>query len=258
MDYTGYIDTHAHILFEDFNLQEVIERAKKHGVSKILIICITFKEAYQAIALKKEHPEYFDVACGIHPSDIADFKEEDYLELEEIIKQEEVCAVGEIGLDYHWHKDNKEEQRKAFLRQIDLANKYNKPVLIHTRDAIEETFTILEKHPVNRKGIMHCYSSSWEMAQRFIKLGFYISLGGPVTFKNAVEPKRVASNVPLDRLFVETDSPFLAPTPFRGKRNEPMYVRYTYEAIAQLKGIDVDVLIEACQKNYQTLFQKEE
>lgn len=258
MKYTNLIDSHAHVLYDEYeDSNKVIDNAVNNGVNKIMIICCTLDEAYKAIELKKNNNELFDIACGFHPEDTDKIKEEDFIDLEELMKSEYVTALGEIGLDYYWVKDNANEQKILFNRQIDLANKYNKPIIVHSRDAIKDTFDILKEHKVTRTGIIHCYSSSLEMAREFIKLGYYISFAGPVTFKNANEPKRVATNIPIDRLLVETDSPFLTPSPFRGKQNEPMYIENTYEEIARLRDIDVKELIDNVNINYAKLFYKE-
>lgn len=251
---TGYLDSHCHIADAAYEneTEEVIQRAKDAGVERFLIMCVTLDEARKAIEIKKMHPEV-DLAFGFHPENANETTDEDLIALEALLKTGQFCVLGEIGLDYYWVSDNKEKQKELFMKQIDLANKFDLPISIHMRDATQDTYQILKEHPCHRAGIMHCYSSSYEMAVEFMKLGYYISLGGPVTFKNSVTPKEVAAKVPLDRLFTETDCPYMTPVPFRGKRNEPMYVTYTADAIAELRNISKEELKEAVMENYKRL-----
>lgn len=252
-----WLDSHAHIFCEDFeDRQEVILRAKEADFNKILVVCCTLDEAIEALKWAENEP-MLDVAVGFHPSDVHRFTSEDWNKLEEIVNNPIVVAVGEIGLDYHWTPETEELQKETFIRQIEWANRLNKPIIVHSRDAINDTYNILKEHPCLKGGIIHCFSSSVEMAREFIKLGYMISLGGPVTFKNAKTPKEVAMDVPLDRLLIETDCPYLTPHPHRGKRNEPMYAAYTGKYIAELRGIDEEELKEAIQKNYNTLFSRD-
>ena len=162
-------------------------------------------------------------------------------------------AIGEIGLDYYWEKDNHKSQQELFIKQIELAEKLNKPIIVHSRDALQDTFDIMKNYKV--KGVLHSYSGSIEMAKEFTKLGYYISLAGPVTFKNAVKPKEVATLVDIDKLLIETDCPYLTPVPFRGKRNEPMYVKHTGKYIAQLRNMDEKDLQKQLCVNYDNLFK---
>ena len=172
-----------------------------------------------------------------------------------LLKQERLIAVGEIGLDYHWEDVQPQDQKTGFIRQIRLAQKYNKPILIHMREATKDTLDIL-KDMGPLKGIMHCYSGSKEVAMELIKIGFYISFGGPLTFKNSRGAPATAEALPLNRLFVETDSPYLTPHPFRGKQNEPMYVRYTFDKLCEIKAVEKDLAAEQLRKNYEELFLK--
>ncbi len=253
----GWIDSHSHLSAEDFNLDrvETIARAKVAGLEKILLIGCGVENSKQTIALA-ETDDLFDVAIGFHPEDIELMNEAMYAEMEKLWKHPKVVAVGEIGLDHYWHKEKEHQtlQRAAFLRQIDKANELGLPILIHTRDAIQETYDILKSHPCKKAGIMHCYSGSVEMAKEFIKLGYVISLAGPVTFKNAHVPKEVAKQIPLDHLLVETDSPYLTPMPFRGKRNESAYITYVGQAICQLKELDETIVKDQMNRTYRRLF----
>lgn len=251
------IDTHCHItcdaLYE--RIDEVLENARQAGIEKMLIICTDFTEYERAQQLKEREPERFDIALGFHPNDLYAFQEADYERLEELLKQERLIAVGEIGLDYHWEDVQPQDQKTGFIRQIRLAQKYNKPILIHMREATKDTLDIL-KDMGPLKGIMHCYSGSKEVAMELIKIGFYISFGGPLTFKNSRGAPATAEALPLNRLFVETDSPYLTPHPFRGKQNEPMYVRYTFDKLCEIKAVEKNPAAEQLRKNYEELFLK--
>ncbi len=251
-----WLDSHAHIVssyFED--IEGAIVRAKEANLSRILVVCCELELAQKAIEMAVKHP-MLDIAFGFHPTDIDEIKEEDWQILEELLQNEHVVALGEIGLDMYWKQDNLDEQKKVFIRQIELANKYNKPIIVHSRDAIQDTLQLLKENPSENKGILHCFSSSVEMAREFVKLGYMISLAGPVTFKNAHTPKEVAKDVPLDFLLIETDCPFLTPHPFRGKKNEPSYVVYVGQEICRLREIEEEVLMNAIQTNYNRLFHK--
>lgn len=252
------IDSHAHIFASEFDVDrnDVIERAKKEGVKKIILVGFSSKTNEQAYALAKMD-SFFYPTCGLHPSEVDDGFEEEIKKLEEFIKKNKVYAVGECGLDYYWDTSYKEQQKEAFRRQIELSIKYDLPLIIHCRDAIQDTYDILKDYE-KAYGVMHCYSGSYEMAKEFIKLGFYISLGGPVTFKNAKEPKRVAENIPLEYLLIETDSPYLAPTPYRGKRNESSFVKYTLEEIAKIRNIEIKELEKILDSNTIKLFKLED
>lgn len=254
----GWVDSHAHVFSEEFNedREAVIQRAKAEGFVKIMIVCVTLKEAEAAIERAKTD-SMLDVAVGFHPCDIAELNEEDWHKLEELVHNPSVAAVGEIGLDLYWNPDNLEQQKAAFVRQINLANAAGKPILVHSRDAIQETYQLMKANPTQHGGIIHCFSSSLEMAREFIKLGYKIGLGGPVTFKNAKTPKEVAANIPLEALLLETDCPYLTPHPYRGKRNEPMYAAITGKLIAELRGITEETLQEAMLKTYLELFHGE-
>jgi len=254
---SGYLDSHCHIadIAYENEVNEVIQRAKEAGVERFLIICCSLEDAERALKIKKEY-DCVDLAVGFHPENANEITEDDLIKLEELLRSGEFCVLGEIGLDYHWVSDNKEKQQELFIRQIELANKYDLPISIHMRDATQDTYNLLKEHPCKRAGIMHCYSSSYEMAVEFMKLGYYISLGGPVTFKNSVQPKEVARRIPEKYLLTETDCPYMTPAPFRGKRNEPMYVRYTADAIADLREIETEQLKQIVMENYKRLIHK--
>lgn len=252
----GIIDTHAHITCDELypKAEEILTRAKAAGVDRILCICLNPTEAKRAFELKQTY-DWLDIAVGFHPSDLYDMKETDWNELIELVRDERVIAVGEIGLDYHWDDVDKETQRKALIKQIELANKINKPIIIHMREATKDTMEILKAHK-KVAGIMHCYSGSLETALEAIQMGMYISVGGPLTFKNARGIPEVMAQLPLDRIFVETDCPYLTPHPFRGKRNEPMYITYTLQRLAEVKNMEESMIMKQMEQNYKQLFQR--
>ena len=249
------LDSHCHIYDEAFkdDLDEVLNRMVEAGITKTMICCCNKNEYLKAKEIK--HPLiHFDLSIGIHPEDVKKMDEVmTFDELLEIASQDDIKAVGEIGLDYYWDKDNKDDQKDIFIKQIEIANKLNKPILVHSRDAMQDTFDIMKKYPA--KGVMHCYSGSREMAKEFMKLGYYLSLGGPVTYKNANEPKEVAKIIDNDKILIETDCPYLTPVPFRGKRNEPSYVVYTGKYISELRNVDEDVFKDQLVNNYDRLFR---
>lgn len=250
------IDTHCHITCDDLyeRIEEVIQNAKEHHVERMMIVCTGFKEYERAEALRKKE-DMFDISLGFHPCDLYDFTEEDYNKLEQLLKEGKLDAVGEIGLDYHWKDVEKEDQKKGFIRQIKLAKKYDKPILIHMREATKDTLDILQEYAPH-KGIFHCFSGSKETADIVLKMGFHIAYGGPLTFKNSKGAPEVCEQIPLDRLFVETDCPYLTPHPYRGKKNEPKYVEVTFDKMCEIKQVDKEVLAKQMKQNYEALFVK--
>ena len=249
------IDTHSHLFDEAFkdDLKDCVERCYKEKVNKVILVGFSKETNDLAQKLSKEYNLFYPTA-GVHPSEA----KEDYLEqleyLEDFINKHKVYAIGECGLDYYWTQDNKEFQKALFKGQIELSIKYNLPIIIHMRDASFDTYELLKEYKGKIKGVMHCYSGSLEMAYEFIKLGLHISLGGPVTFKNAKEPKAVAGSIPLDKLLIETDCPYLAPTPYRGKRNESSYVKNVLIEIAGLRNMSVEELESITENNSIKLF----
>ena len=247
-----YIDTHCHLYKEYYNsIDEVIEESKKNGVIRFIVNGCDMKSNIEALELANKYDEVY-AAIGFHPTELDDFNDEYFTWLENHINDKKVVAIGEIGLDYHYDNTDKEKEIYVFRKQLDIAKKYNKPIIVHIRDALGDTFQILKEYDL--KGSIHAYSGSLEMAYEFMKLGFYISLGGPVTFKNAKEPKDVAINIPLDRLLIETDCPFLSPDPFRGKRNESANVYYVCKKIAELRGITFEEVEKQTEENTKKLF----
>ena len=248
-----YFDTHCHLnseeLFENHDM--FIQKALDNQVNNMVVVGYTLESSKKAVELAKQY-DFIYAAVGIGPNDCLDTTKENMDELEEYLKEPCVVALGEIGLDYYWDTVSKEKQLEVFNWQMELAKKYQKPVVIHCRDAYEDTYQVLKRngHP----GIMHCYSGSVEMAKRFIDIGFYISLAGPVTFKNARVPKDVAANIDLEHLLIETDCPYLTPHPYRGKLNEPANVVYIAQEIAKLKNMEIENVARATTFNAKKVF----
>jgi TatD DNase family protein len=250
------IDTHCHLFDEEFDIdrEDTIKRAIDSGVEKMILVGFSHKTNQLAQEMAKKWNVFYPTA-GLHPSEASLNYLNDFLEFKSFVEKNKVYAIGECGLDYHWDVTYKEEQKKLFRLQCEYAIEKDLPIIVHSRDAAKDTFDIIASYKGKLKGVMHCYSGSEELALEYVKLGFYISLGGPVTFKNAKEPKEVAKAVPLDLLLIETDCPYLAPTPMRGKRNESSYVKYVRDEIASLKGITPKEVEEATTKNAIRLFK---
>lgn len=251
------IDTHAHLNDRKFekDFEGVIKRAKASDVNKIINIGYDLPSSLKAVEQAENHEMLF-AAVGVHPHDAKDADETVFEELYNLCRNSrKVVAVGEIGLDYYRNLSSKEVQKKVFVYQINLAKQVNLPIVVHDRDAHGDTLKILKDEPAGRiGGVLHCFSGSWEMAKDCIDMGFYISIAGPVTFSNARRLQEVAKNIPLERLLIETDCPYLTPQPHRGKRNEPAYVIHVAEKIAELKGISYETLADATTKNAEELF----
>ena len=248
-------DSHAHIDDERFDAdrEEVVARALAAGVSLIVNIGADMASSARSVALAEKYPGIY-AAVGMHPHDSQDMKETDYRQLEQWANHPKVVAIGEIGLDYHYDLSPRPVQKEVFLRQLDVARKTGKPFIIHEREAHADMLDIIRNAARGLNGVFHCFSGSVETAREYLKMGFYISVAGPVTFPKSVKTKEVAKAVPLDRLLVETDSPYLTPQPFRGKRNEPAYVRLVAEEIANLRDISLAELAEATTANVRRLF----
>lgn len=252
-----YIDTHTHFNSEEFseNLPLFIANAKDAGVDKMIIVGWDVESSERAVKIANQY-SFLYAAVGFHPENLNGLAEDAFAQIKKIASNQKVVAIGEIGLDYYWTKDEdaRAKQRKYFIRQIKIANELNKPIIVHSRDASEDTFEIINEYRPTKNGVMHCYSGSPEMALNYVKLGMFISLAGPVTFKNARVPKDVAAIVPLKSLLIETDCPYLAPHPFRGKLNESKYLPYIAEVIAEIKNIDVEDIAEWTTRNAERLF----
>lgn len=249
-------DTHTHLNIEQFqeDRDEVIQRALDAGVSQMVVVGFNEETIDGAMALAEAH-DFIYAAVGWHPVDAVDATEADFRRIEALADHPKVVALGEMGLDYHWDKSPKDVQKHVFRKQIALAKRLRMPIIIHNREATDDVITVLkEEDAADVGGIMHCFGAGPEEAKQCLRMNFYISIGGPVTFKNATLPKEVAMDVPLDRLLVETDCPFLSPHPYRGKRNEPARVKLVAEQIADLRGMDPERLAEITSDNARRLF----
>lgn len=249
-------DTHAHLNAEEYkdDLDEVISRAQEAGVTNMVVVGFDRPTIERAMELVDQY-NFLYASVGWHPVDAIDMTEEDLIWIEELASHPKVVALGEMGLDYHWDKSPKDIQKEVFRKQIRLAKKVKLPIIIHNREATADILEILkEENAEEVGGIMHCFSGSPEVARECVNMNFYISLGGPVTFKNAKKPKDVAAEVPLDKLLIETDCPYLTPHPFRGKRNEPGYVKLVAEQIAEIKGLSYEEVAAATTKNAKKFF----
>lgn len=251
-----YIDTHVHLNADQYeeDVEAVIERAREAGVEKMVVIGFDRKTINKAMELAERHP-FIYVVIGWHPVDAIDCTEEDLVWIESLAAHPKVVGIGETGLDYHWDKSPKDIQQQLFRKQIRLAQKLNLPIIIHNREATADVIRILQEEKAEKTGgIMHCFGGSVETAKICIDMNFMISLGGPVTFKNAKAPKEVAKTIPMEYLLIETDAPYLAPHPYRGKRNEPAYVTLVAEEIANLKGLPVEQIAEMTTANALKVF----
>lgn len=254
---TNIFDSHAHYDDEAFDQDRdaLLEDLPRRGICSVVNCGADLASSEKSVALAAKYP-YFYAAVGIHPECAKDAPQ-DYAErLEKLILQNKVVAIGEIGLDYHF-EDNapKEVQKAIFEQQILLAKKHGLPVIVHDREAHGDTMELLQKH--KPAGVVHCFSGSAEMAKEVIRLGMYIGLGGAVTFKNARVPVEVAASIPMERMLMETDCPYMAPVPFRGKRNDSTLIAYTAARIAEIRGTTVADILKVTRKNAETLFKKD-
>lgn len=249
------INTHSHVnMLRETNIDEAIQNA----IDNKIVTIIPSSSVQDIFDTDKFIKKYNDVYgyVGIFPEEVKDFSDKTLSDMEEIIKSNpKIIGIGEIGLDYYWDKSFKELQKEVFIKQIEFANQMNLPLNIHSREAHLDTLEILKKYNKNSTAIMHCFSGSLEFARECIKEGIYIALGGVVTFKNAKKTKEVAKNIPLEYLLLETDDPYLAPVPFRGKENQPMYVKYVAEEIANLRGITPEEVAKTSTENAKKIFK---
>lgn len=246
-------DSHAHYTDKAFNddRTEMLGFLKESGICGVINCGADLDSSKASIALSKEY-DYIYAACGVHPEEV-DGLPENFIEiLRELSKSPKCVAIGEIGLDYYWRQDNKELQKKVFEEQILLAKELNLPIIVHDREAHDDTLNILKKH--KPKGVLHCFSGSAEMAKEILRLGMYIGLGGALTFKNARKPVEVAEILPLEKLLLETDCPYMAPVPMRGKRNYSGYIPYIAERVTEIKGIAPQEVLDTTSKNTKQLF----
>jgi len=250
---TLLIDTHTHIDLDDFeDVGEIIQNAKNAGVKKLLIPSVDRSSFKKVIAISEQYEGVY-CALGIHPTEAQKAIDNDYDKIIELAANKNVVAIGECGLDYYWDKTFIDEQKGAFLKQIKIAITLKKPLIVHDREAHKDCFDMLKdlsQVPV----IMHCFSGSLEFARECVKKGFYIALGGVVTFKNAKKSHEIAKEIPLENLLLETDAPYLTPVPFRGKRNEPAYVKFVAQEIANIRGVSFEEIAQVTTQNAREVF----
>ena len=251
-------DTHAHYNDEKFDIdrEEIINKTHEFGVTRFICAGYNLKSSIMAINIAKENKFIYAIG-GISPNDLEDYNNHNLKEIKKIATDEKCVAIGEIGLDYYWEKDNKEIQKEAFIKQIEIANELDKPIVIHSRDAIYDTIDILKENKVNKAGIFHCCQLNKFLVEEALKLGFYISFAGPITFKNSKNAKEIVGIVPMDKILIETDSPYLAPEPVRGTRNNSMNVKYVAEKIAEFKGISLEEVASITYQNALNIFNIE-
>ena len=253
------VDSHCHLDRLDLTqrsggLDKVISDAQNRGISHLLTVAVDMDSSKSLIDITSKYPNVYS-SVGAHPLQDTNPPIPAVEDIASLAKAPKVVAVGETGLDNHYGADSYEWQRESFVNHLIAAQDVQKPVIIHTREARKETMDLLQEYRLERAGVMHCFTETWEMAKAAIDLGFYISFSGIVTFKNAEDLRQVVAKVPLDRLLVETDSPWLAPVPHRGKQNEPQYVYEVAQCVADIKKIDLETLAEATTNNFFKLFQ---
>lgn len=254
-----FVDTHCHLNSDVLYKikEEVIKNAENANVKLLIVPGFDLETSKLAIKLAEEYENIY-AAVGFHPTEIKNYSNEEYEWLEKAAVHPKVVAIGEIGFDFHWDTTTPLEQEISFKRQIEIAKKVNKPLIIHSRDAMQKTFnTLIETNAFSLGGVMHSYSGSAEMAKEFVKRGFYLGIGGPVTFLNAKDPKIVVEQISLENIITETDSPYLSPHPLRGKMNVPSNIPIIAEKIAEIKNIDLETLQEQVLNNVKTLFRIE-
>lgn len=255
----GLFDSHSHLNDEKFDedREEQIKKIRESGVSNFITAGYSVESSKKALEIAKKY-DFIYTTAGVSPNDIPQTEEELWKQLAEIEKiveknKEKICAIGEIGLDYYWNTDNKELQKKAFIEQIKIANKYNLPIVIHTREAVMDTLQILKENKVTKTGVFHCCPQNRELIKEGLKLGFYISFAGPITFKNSKNAEEMINLVPNDRILIETDSPYLAPEPVRGTRNTPANVKYIAQKIADVKGLTLEEVEKITLENTKNI-----
>lgn len=257
------IDSHCHLDDEKFDedREEIIESLKKADIEKVISAGYSLEGSEKAVELSNKY-DFIYSTCGISPNDIPQTEQELWIMLEKIEdlvkKNSKVVAIGEIGLDYYWNQDNKDLQKKAFIEQIKLANELEKPIVIHTREAVMDTIKILKENEVKNKGVFHCCPLNRELVKEALKLDFYISFAGPVTFKNSKNAEEIITMVPNDRILIETDSPYLSPEPLRGKRNDPRNVKFVAQRIANVKNLNIEDVANFTSENVKKIFQIKE
>ena len=249
------IDTHTHInCIDDFSIDEILKNASDNGVEKLIVPSAYASDIDIVAELASKYENVYGL-LGVHPSEVKDWTDDLIDKIKECAKSPKIVGIGEIGLDYYWDKSLNDLQKEVFIKQIKLANELNFPISVHDREAHKDSFDILTEFNKNSIVIMHCFSGSVEFMHECVKQGWYIAIGGVVTFKNAIKMKEVAKGVPLDKLLIETDAPYLTPVPYRGKTNQPAYVKYVAEEIANLRNTSFEEINEQTTKNAKLVFK---
>ena len=248
------IDTHTHInCIEEYSTEEIIKNALANGVDKLILPAAYPSDIDVVAELSNKYENVYGL-LGVHPSEVKDWKDDLIEKIKEYSKSPKIVGIGEIGLDYYWDKSFNELQKEVFIKQIKLANELNFPISIHDREAHKDTFDIVKEYNRNSKIIMHCFSGSVEFMKECVKQGWFIAIGGVVTFKKAIKMKEVAKEVPLRRLLLETDAPYLTPVPYRGKTNQPAYVKYVAKEIANIRNMSFEEIAEITTINAKEVF----
>ncbi len=252
-------ETHAHYEDERFDedRDELLSSMHEHGIGTIVNVGASLDSVKKSISLASQY-DFIYAAVGVHPSDISCMDEAAYSWLQEQVKHPKVVAVGEIGLDYYWDKEEsiQKQQRSWFRKQLELAEETGLPVIIHSRDAAEDTLAMMkEAYAKHITGVIHCFSYSAQLAEEYVRMGFYIGVGGVVTFKNAKKLKEVVARIPLERILLETDCPYMAPEPYRGKRNSSLYLPYVVQKIAEIKGVSEQEVADITQQNAKSMYR---
>lgn len=249
-------DSHAHYDSEQFekDREEVLSSMQENGIGTIVNCAADWDSVTEVVDLANEYPFVY-AAVGLHPDEVGCLDEERFAYLKEQCQKEKVVAVGEIGLDYYWDKESHELQKQWFIRQLALARELDLPVIIHSRDAAADTLEIMQRYAQGLRGVIHCFSYSKELAREYVKMGFFIGIGGVVTFKNGKKLKEIVEETPLRQILLETDCPYLAPVPYRGKRNSSLYLPYVAQEIASLKGISYEEVVAQTEQNGKRLFR---
>ena len=248
------IDTHSHInMLENITTDEAVQNAAEQGIEKIIVPAANPADFTGIMELINKYDNVYGM-LGVHPSDAKDWNDSLTEEIKKLAENKKIVAIGEIGLDYYWDKSFNDLQKEVFIKQIKLANELNLPIDVHDREAHKDTFDILKEYNKGSKVVMHCFSGSVEFAKECIKEGWYLGIGGVVTFKNAVKMKEVVQAVPLEHILLETDAPYLTPVPYRGKENQPAYVKFVAEEIAKLRNINIEEVNSVTTANAERVF----
>ncbi len=248
-------ESHAHFDAEQFDEDraELLSSMQENGVGTIVNVSATLKSCTEVVELAGQYPFVY-AAVGVHPDEVGELNEETFAHVKAQCQKEKVVAVGEIGLDYYWDNEAHDVQKKWFIRQLELARELDLPVIIHSREAAADTLEVMKEHAKGLRGVIHCFSYSKEIAREYVKMGFHIGIGGVVTFKNSKKLKEVVETIPLEWLLLETDSPYLAPVPYRGKRNTSLYIPYIAKEIARIKRITYEEVVAQTAQNGEQLF----